>query len=172
MNQRILVVVDDDTTSDLAVEQGLQMASALRVDILFFYVLASAEYPPLEPYPMTLASPVELHREAIEQASKRLAAASTLAANAGVVSQRAMGSGGDAATCVATAAKNRGCRLIVAATERRNAVVRLLTGSIIPGLITHATVPVLVCTGQEEANRKAVRATPRQSRRRTQDTAT
>ena len=37
------------------------------------------------------------------------------------------------------------CDLIVVASTGSNAVMRLLTGSVIPGLITHSRVPVLVC---------------------------
>ena len=46
---------------------------------------------------------------------------------------------------VVALAGQRGCDLILVGTEGGNAVTRLLTGSSVPGLITRAGVPVMVC---------------------------
>lgn len=66
-----------------------------------------------------------------------------------------MGSGKSDAECVAEVAVKRQCDLIVVESESKNAVLRLIGGSIVPGLITHATVPVLVCKEDATAPRKA-----------------
>ena len=50
------------------------------------------------------------------------------------------------------------CDLIVVATEGRNAVMRILLGSVLPGLITAATVPVLVGRPQGAARPPGLRS--------------
>lgn len=46
-------------------------------------------------------------------------------------------------------AVDEGCDLIVLGHRGSNAVMRLLTGSLVPGLITAATIPVLICREPE-----------------------
>lgn len=46
---------------------------------------------------------------------------------------------------VSVAAENKHCDLIVVGTEGKNAMLRILNGSIVPKLISVASVPVLVC---------------------------
>lgn len=147
MYKRIMVIVDDTPNTEVAVRQGVDMAKAHQAEVLFFYVLPRYVLPMVDALPVTVQSPEEFQREANENASKILHAASATAETAGVTSHRAMGSGVDDAHCVADAARIRHCDLIVVASERRNAVMRLITGNIIPGLITHSGVPVLVCQG-------------------------
>lgn len=147
MYQRIMVIVDDTPNADIAIRQGLEMAKAHKSEVLFFYVLPRYVLPMVDALPVTVQSPEEFQHEANENASRVLHAASASAEAAGVSSHRAMGSGVDDAHCAADAARIRHCDLIVVASERRNAVMRLITGNIIPGLITHAGVPVLVCQG-------------------------
>jgi nucleotide-binding universal stress UspA family protein len=152
MYKRIMVIVDETPNTDIAVSQGVEMAKAHHAEVLFFYVLPRYVLPMVDALPVTVQSPEEFQREANDSASKVLHAASAVADTAGVTSHRAMGSGVDDAHCVADAARIRHCDLIVVAAERRNAVVRLITGNIIPGLITHAGVPVLVCQGALDAH--------------------
>lgn len=87
----------------------------------------------------------DFERDTREKGSQLLARASSLATLEGVQSFRAMGFSEDDSKCVADAAVLHHCDLIVVGTEGRNALVRLLTGSIVPGLITAASVPVMVC---------------------------
>jgi nucleotide-binding universal stress UspA family protein len=89
------------------------------------------------------SSDFELHTR--EKGSQFFARASAEAELEGVQSFRAMGFAENDAKCVADAAVLHHCDLIVVGTEGRNALVRLLTGSIVPGLITAASVPVMVC---------------------------
>ena len=56
------------------------------------------------------------------------------------------------------AAVRHHCDLIVVATEGRNAVMRILSGSVLPGLITAATVPVLVGRPQGAARPPGLRS--------------
>lgn len=85
------------------------------------------------------------YREARENAERTLSAAIALAEASDVFSIKVIGTAEHAAAYVAEEASRRRCDLIVVATEGRNALMRLLTGSIVPGLITNATMPVMVC---------------------------
>ena len=44
-------------------------------------------------------------------------------------------------------AQRLGCGLIVVASSGHKAIVRLLSGSVIPGLITQSTIPLLIVRG-------------------------
>ena len=148
MYKRILVVVGNDAASAQATLTGIEMAKAQAADIVFFYVLP--------PYDIVLGgedrmalvnfSENDFHREAASFAERKLTSASELAEREGVHSFRATGSESDAALCVAHAAEKHQCQMIVVATERKNAVMRMISGSIVPRLLTVATVPVLVCS--------------------------
>ena len=48
------------------------------------------------------------------------------------------------------AARKRRCDLIVVAADGHNAFVRLVTGSLVSGLITRSSLPVLVCKAVEQ----------------------
>ena len=145
MVRKILVVVDDRPVTQSAIDQAIEMAQTHRADIFFFCVLPHYDYPAVDMLPVADVSAEAFQAKAAEEASRLLAAASAWAERCGVHSHRASSTAGDAAHAVADAAVKRLCDLIVVGTEEHNAVVRLLSGSIVPGLISKATVPVLVC---------------------------
>lgn len=170
MYKRILVVLGDDPASAQASSTGIEMAKAHHADILFFYVMPRYEVLLAGEDRMALASASEsdFQQQATQFAKQKLACAAELAEREGIFSLGATGQDADAAMCVALAAQNRHCQLIVVATERKNAVMRMISGSIVPRLLTVATVPVLVCStvcdksgrhGTETGTRK--RSTPR-----------
>jgi hypothetical protein len=67
---------------------------------------------------------------------------------------------------VADVAEKRRCELIVVGSDSRNALVRLISRSIIPGLISSAKVPVLVCQTKEPSGKTAHRTRIAQPSRR------
>jgi nucleotide-binding universal stress UspA family protein len=72
----------------------------------------------------------------------------------------------DVADGIARRAREEGADVIVVACEPVNAVVRLLNGSLVPGLVTAATMPVVICRDRAQSalpRRRRVR--PRQGRR-------
>ena len=145
MYQRILVVVDSSPASRAAVLEGTALAKALGSEVLFFTVLPSY-FVPVADMPMYVADSAEQYEHDARNAANRiLAAAKVVADKAGVVSHTASSSGADPALVIASAARRRKCNAIVVASEGRNALLRLLTGSVIPGLITASSVPVVVC---------------------------
>lgn len=145
MFKKILVVVNDSAASQAAVLGAIGLAQTHRADLMLFHVLPRFEVMGLD-VPDAFAvssSDFELHTR--EKGSQLLARASAEAELEGVQSFRAMGFAENDAKCVADAAVLHHCDLIVVGTEGRNGLVRLLTGSIVPGLITAASVPVMVC---------------------------
>lgn len=145
MYKKILVVVDERKASQTAIRLAIEMASVHRADILFFYVSPHFTLPGFDIIPVAELSPEEFQKESLAQAHRTMAAASDLAERAGVQSYRSICPDVHDAKNVAKAATKKRCDLIVVGTENSNAVMRILNGSIVPGLISLATVPVLVC---------------------------
>lgn len=145
MVRKILVVVDDRPVTQSAIDQGIEMAQTYRADIFFFCVLPQYVYPAVDMLPALDVSGEDFKVKAAGAASRLLGAASAWAERCGIHSHAATTTAADAAQAVADAAAKRHCDLIVVGTEEQNAVVRLISGSIVPGLISKATVPVLIC---------------------------
>jgi len=145
MYKKVLVVVTVHATSQAAVRHAIQLAGVHGSELLFLYVLPRYVLPIADMPPAVLEAPEEYVRAARESGTLLLKAAMCDAEAAGVMSNRSMTSGSDDVSSIAQTAVKHRCDLIVVATEGHNAVMRLLTGSVIPGLITVATVPVLVC---------------------------
>jgi nucleotide-binding universal stress UspA family protein len=157
MYQKILVVVTAHAASQAAVRHAVQLAGVHGSELLFLYVMPRYVLPIADMPPAVLEPPEEFLRAARETADSHLAEAMREAQAAGVMSNRSMTSGTDDALSIAEAAVRQHCDLIVAATEGRNAVMRILSGSVLPGLITAATVPVLVCRPDASARLPGLR---------------
>jgi nucleotide-binding universal stress UspA family protein len=146
MFRKILVVVDDRPVTQVAIAQAIEMAQVHRADIFLLGVVPNRyDYLAVDMHPVADALGESLQVKAAEEVSRLLAEASAWAERLGVHNYRAISTEPDVAQAVADTAAIRHCDLIVVGTEEQNAVVRLLSGSIIPGLISRATVPVLVC---------------------------
>lgn len=144
MYKRILIVVDGRAVTRAAVKEGVALARTHGAEVLFFHVLPRYTVPISDGVPFEVTTMQAFQESAMAAADKQLSTAQKAADKAGLGSQRATGTGDDEARCIADAARKRRCDLIVAASEGRNALLRLLTGSVIPGLITSSPVPVLV----------------------------
>ncbi len=167
MYKRILIVVGSGPTSRAAVSEGLGLAKVHDAEVVFAYVLPRYVMPVTEMPLLGAPSPDEFQREARADAERILAKATVAATKAGVHSLHALSAGADDAECITDIARRRRCDVIVVASAGRNAVMRLLTGSVIPGLITLSPVPVLVCrapAATSPARRPAL--VPRRPRRR------
>lgn len=145
MYDRILIVVDDANTSAHALDEGLALAQAHGSAVVLLGVMPTAG-PPVSDLPvMGVVGCADLEPHARQEAERRLQDAAATAERAGVRFRTLVGDGPDPVLSIARAADDLHCDLIVVGSEGRNAIMRLLTGSVIPGLITHARVPVLVC---------------------------
>jgi nucleotide-binding universal stress UspA family protein len=151
MFKRILIVVDPRAVSRAAVGVGAALAHTHGAEVVLFYVLPRFSVPVADMPPFLPTSPQEFQQAAQAAADKALKAACALCDRAGVVSKSVTGSGEDDARVIVEAARKRRCDFIVVASEGRIALLRLLTGSVIPGVITASPVPVLVCKAPARA---------------------
>jgi nucleotide-binding universal stress UspA family protein len=166
MYKRILIVVGVRPVDRVAVKEGVALAKVHGAEVLFFHVLPRYIVPVADLTPMVTSGSAEFERDVRANGQRLLAADAVVADKAGVRNVGATGTGADDAECIVEAVRKRRCGLVVAATEGRNALVRLLTGSVIPGLITLCPVPVLVvrkAPARSAGARKAVQ--PRAPRR-------
>lgn len=155
MYARILIVVEQREFSRAALHEGLRLAAAHGSEVVLFTMLPS--YPmPIGDVPLyDGVSTREFEQAAKAGAERVLAAAHVAADKAGVVARGSIGRGDDAVKAAVDLIKRRKVDLAIVASEGRNALMRLLTGSIIPGLITQSPVPVLVV---KSPSRQSVRA--------------
>ncbi len=145
MYERILIVVDEGPIARAALDEGLALAQSQVAEVVFFHVLPNFVLP-LADMPAVATLGPEQYRKAVERVARRvLAAAVEQAARLGVAASGFIGSDADAADCIARAAAERQCGLIVIGSHGRNAIQRLMLGSVVTRLITLAPVPVLVC---------------------------
>jgi nucleotide-binding universal stress UspA family protein len=149
--RRVLVVIEDARPADGAVAEGIELARVHGAQLIFLQLLTD----PLAVIPdhtgFVNAHSEEVIRLSRDNAQHRAAelvqAAQACAVPATAVSRPAAGG----AHAVVEFAQLEACDIIVVGCEDHNALVRLLTGSMVPGLITESTVPVLVCHESEAA---------------------
>ncbi len=151
MHKKILVVVDDRAVTQAAIRQAIELAHAIRADIHFLSVLPAQGALGFEFLTEAELSRGDFQNEAIAHARKMLSVASNWAEQAGVHNFCAIGSGSDGALCVSDFAAKNHCDFIVVGSQAENVVLQYLNGSIVPGLISGAAAPVLVC-GESGSN--------------------
>jgi len=157
MYKRILIVVPQGPARPAAVTEGVKLAEVHQAEVIFLTLLPHYVVPVAEMAMTAVPGPAEFQRAAMATANRLLAAATVLADKSGVRSRTAVGTGVDDADCIFAEARRRRCGLIVVGSMGRNAVLRLLTGSVIPGLITVSTIPVLIVRERGAAS-KAVKS--------------
>lgn len=144
MYQRILIVVGADPALRPAVAEGVALAKVHGAEVVFFAVLPRYTMPVTDFPVLGVDSSDAFMKEVTHNADVDLASATAVADRAGVRSKAAKGSGVDDASCIFEAAHEYACELIVVESTGSNALMRLIDGSVIPGLITLSTIPVLV----------------------------
>lgn len=145
MYKRILIVVDQREESRAALNEGLRLASSRDGEVTFLTALPRFPLPLADAPYHDAGTRHDFDLAAKANADKLLAAARVAADKAQVMSRGIAWSGEDDVAGIVETAQRHRCELIVVASEGRNAVMRLLTGSVIPGLITASPIPVLVC---------------------------
>lgn len=150
MFKRILVIVEADGSA-AARTGALAMARQHEAELVFFSLMPRYPVPVADAPLITPMSNEEFDQQARQAAVKTLDAAVREAETQGVMSRAAIGAGADDTACILDAAHKRHCDLIVAAADGRNAVMRLITGSLIPGLITRSPLPLLIIDADHAA---------------------
>lgn len=148
MYKHILVPTDGSELSDKAVKQAIALAKALRAKITLLHavgqyhgVLADEGY--VVPEVPELRKRFEEAERA--QAQKILDAASKTVAESGVECATVIATGDFPYDLIIKQAQQSGCDLIMMASHGRRGLQGLLLGSETVRVLTHSTVPVLVC---------------------------
>jgi nucleotide-binding universal stress UspA family protein len=144
MFRNILVATDGLELADKAVEQGLALAGKLGTKVTAVTVTlpwsstASGEWP--------LVFPIdEYERAATATAGRILGAVTDKAKAARVACDTVHVKDQYPAEGILDEAKSRSCDLIVMASHGRRGIARLVLGSEANRIVTHSTIPVLIC---------------------------
>ena len=144
MYKHLLIATDGSDLALKAVEQGLALAKALNAKATA--VTATESWATIATGDMGMAFPIEDYEKGCaDSAAIILAAVSKLADQAGVSCQTVHVKDQFAAEGIIETAKSLGCDLIVMASHGRRGISRLLLGSQANQVVTHSTVPVLIC---------------------------
>lgn len=144
MYKHILIATDGSDLAGKAVKAGLQLAKVLNANVTAVTVT--------EPWTAyitgegPIAFPIdEYEKSAAENATRTLAAVDDLANKLAVSCKSIHVKDQYPADGILDAAKSHGCDLIVMASHGRRGLGRLLLGSAAVSVLTHSTVPVLIC---------------------------
>jgi nucleotide-binding universal stress UspA family protein len=144
MYKHILIATDGSDLARKAVAQGLALAKAVGARVTA--VSVTEPWATMAP-PEVLNEPFvqEFERTAAERAKGILDGVAAAAKEASVACSTLHVRDRFPAEGILEAAANTGCDLIVMASHGRRGVAKLLLGSQASEVLTHSTVPVLVC---------------------------
>jgi nucleotide-binding universal stress UspA family protein len=143
MYKHILIATDGSELAGKAVATGIKLASLLKAKVTA--VKATEPWASMALGETALAFPVEdYEKAAAEEAARILGAVSDAAKKQGVACETVHVNNFPAEGIIETA-KSRGCDLIVMSSHGRRGIARALLGSQATNVLTHSTVPVLIC---------------------------
>ena len=147
MYKNILIATDGSELAAKAMQQGLQLAKALKAQATAVAVTESWNAMEIaRQVESRVENPVERYEKgAAEWAAKVLAGAQTTANSLGTPLKTVHIKDSEPAEGILEAAKSNGCDLIVMASHGRRGVAKLLLGSQAVKVLTHGKVPVLIC---------------------------
>jgi nucleotide-binding universal stress UspA family protein len=144
MYKHMLIATDGSELAQKAVEQGLELAKKIGANVTAVTVT--------EPWPVTMVGDVvvaypieEYEQSAAESAAKVLSNVSAAAARQGVACTTVHVKDKYPAEGIIDTAKAKGCDLIAMSSHGRRGLTKLLLGSQAAEVLTHSTIPVLIC---------------------------
>jgi nucleotide-binding universal stress UspA family protein len=144
MYTHILIATDGSELAERAVEQGLTLAKTLGSKVTA--VTVTEPWTAAVSGEWAVAFPVEdYEKAAAANAAKVLAGVQAAAARHGVDCKTVHVKDQFAAEGIVEEAKTRGCDLIVMASHGRRGIARFVLGSQATRVLTHSTVPLLIC---------------------------
>ncbi len=144
MYKHILITTDGSDLALKAVDQGLALAKALNAKVTA--ITATEPWTSIASGEMGVAFPIDDYEKGCADAAATILGVVSKRANkAGVTCQTVHVKDQFAAEGIIETAKSRGCDLIVMASHGRRGLTRLLLGSQANNVVTHSTVPVLIC---------------------------
>jgi nucleotide-binding universal stress UspA family protein len=144
MYRHILIATDGSELADKALAHGLALAKAVSAKATV--VTVTEPWVAVAPAEVAIAFPVDEYEAAASaRAREILAAATELAKKSGIACETTHVKDRFPAEGILDAAKEKGCDLIVMASHGRRGLTKLLLGSQAVEVLTHSTVPVLIC---------------------------
>ena len=144
MFKHLLIATDGSEVAEKAVVQGLALAKTLGAKVTVATV--TEPWTAIVSGEMGVAFPIdEYDKGCAANAAAILSAVTAKAAAAGVVCEIVHAKDQFPAEGIIETAKQHGCDLIVMASHGRRGLSRLLLGSQASTVLTHSTLPVLVC---------------------------
>lgn len=144
MYQRILIPTDGSELADKAVEHGLELARQLGASAVALRVMAPPS--PLVMEGVVIAYPVdEMRKEAMSQIATQMHDVEERARKVGVALDTRTAESDQAWRAIIETAEAEGVDLIVMASHGRRGVSALVLGSETHKVLTHTSIPVLVC---------------------------
>ncbi|MFM9938123.1 MAG: universal stress protein [Hyphomicrobiaceae bacterium] len=144
MYKHILIATDGSELGQKAVGQGMALARALDAKVLV--VTVTEPWSSMVSGEMTIAFPADEYAAGAAAAASRILAGSLdIARKAGVSIDTLHVKDRFPAEGIVETAAARGCDLIVMASHGRRGLSRMLLGSQANRVVTHSTIPVLIC---------------------------
>ncbi len=144
MYKNLLIATDGSELAEKGVTHGLALAKALGAKVIV--VTVSDPWTAFVTGEVGASFPIDEYERACEvNASAVLSAVAKRAEASGVACQKRYVKDQFPAEGILETAKDDGADLIVMASHGRSGVQRLLLGSQANKVVTHSTVPVLVC---------------------------
>ena len=144
MYKHLLIATDGSELATKGVEQGLALAKSLNARATA--VTVSESWVSVVSGEMAMGFPIDDYdKGCAANAAQLLSVVTELAKKTGVACETLHVKDQFPAEGIVETAKARGCDLIVMASHGRRGFARLLLGSQANKVVTHSTVPVLIC---------------------------
>lgn len=144
MYDRILIPTDGSELAEKAVDQGLALAKTVGAKVTI--VRVSNVPAPMVYEGVVVALPTEEIREEIAaRVAEHFKALASKAAAVGVPLETVHVENDSPYVAIIDTAKDKGANLIVMASHGRRGLTAVLLGSETQKVLTHSTIPVLVC---------------------------
>jgi nucleotide-binding universal stress UspA family protein len=144
MYKHLLIATDGSPVAQKAVDHGLALAKALGAKVTAINVTEPWDVV-VVPEAAVVLPPPEYEDTVAESAAKILAGVSDAAEKIGMACDTLHVKDRYPAEGVVDTAKEKGCDLIVVASHGRRGLRRLVLGSVANEVVTHSSIPVLVC---------------------------
>lgn len=144
MFKNILIATDGSDLAAKAVTQGLELAKGLGARTTVVNV--TEPWVRVAPSEVAMAFPIHEYEQSVAaNAARILGAVETQAASLGVPCATLHVKDQFPAEAIVETAEKQGCDLIVMSSHGRRGLMRVLLGSQANKVVTHSTIPVLVC---------------------------
>lgn len=144
MYKHLLIATDGSELANKAVEQGIALAKVLNAKVTAVCVTES--WATKVPGEMSLGFPIDAYEKSCDETARQVLSVVDAAAKAAAVTVDLQHVRDQfPADGIIEEAKKSGCDLIVMASHGRRGISRLLLGSQANQVVTHSTIPVLIC---------------------------